>query len=161
MLSHGTVSMVYDGDGNRVSETAAGVTTKYLVDTLNPTGYSQVLEELVSGSVKKMYTYGLQRISENQLSGSTWTPTFYGYDGYGNVRFTTNAAGTVGNTYQFDAFGMPIASAGTIANNYLYSGERFDDNLDLYHLRARFYNTLTGRFETLDPEPGKIYDPAT
>jgi hypothetical protein len=47
---------------------------------LNPTGYSQVLDELVSGAVTKTYTYGLQRISENQFSGSTWTPTFYGYD---------------------------------------------------------------------------------
>jgi len=28
--------------------------------------------------VKKMYTHGRQRISENQLSGSTWTPTSYG-----------------------------------------------------------------------------------
>jgi len=28
MLTHGTVSMVYDGDGSRVSETAGGVTTK-------------------------------------------------------------------------------------------------------------------------------------
>jgi hypothetical protein len=56
------------------------VSTKYLIDTLNPTGYSQVLDELVSGAVTKIYTYGLQRISENQLSGSTWTPTFYGYD---------------------------------------------------------------------------------
>jgi len=46
-----------------------------------------VLDELVSGAVTKTYTYGLQRISENQLSGSTWTPTFYGYDGHGNVRF--------------------------------------------------------------------------
>jgi RHS repeat-associated protein len=143
--------VVYDGDGNRVAETAAGITTKYLVDTLNPTGYSQVLDELVSGSVTKTYTYGLQRISENQLSGSTWTPTFYGYDGHGNVRFTTNTAGTVGNTYQYDAFGMTIASTGTIANTYLYSGERFDSNLNLYQLRARYYNMLTGRFETTDP----------
>jgi hypothetical protein len=82
-----TVSMVYDGDGNRVGETAGGVTTKYLIDTLNPTGYSQVLDELVNGAVTKTYTYGLQRISENQLSGSTWTPTFYGYDGHGNVQY--------------------------------------------------------------------------
>jgi hypothetical protein len=140
--------IVYDGDGNRVSETAGGVTTKFLVDTLNPTDYSQVLDELVSGAVTKIYTYGLQRISENQFSGSTWTPTFYGYDGHGNVRFTTSTAGTVGNTYQFDAFGMPIASTGTIANTYLYSGERFDSNLGLYDLRARYYNILTGRFET-------------
>jgi RHS repeat-associated protein len=153
--------MVYDGDGNRVSETVGSTTTKYLVDTLNPTGYSQVLDELVSGAVTKTYTYGLQRISDNQLSGSTWTPTFYGYDGHGNVRFTTSTAGAVGNTYQFDAFGAPIASTGTIANTYLYSGERFDSNLNLYQLRARFYNMLTGRFETMDPYAGKISDPAT
>jgi hypothetical protein len=48
------VSVVYDGDGNRVSETAGGTTTKYLVDTLNPTGYSQVVDELVSGAVTRM-----------------------------------------------------------------------------------------------------------
>lgn len=161
MLTHGAVIMGYDGDGNRVSETAGGVTTQFLVDTLNPTGYSQVLDELVSGAVTKTYTYGLQRISENQLSGSTWTPSFYGYDGHGNVRFLTSVAGTVGNTYQFDAFGMPIASAGTTANSYLYSGERFDPNIGFYHLRARYYNQGTGRFLTMDPELGKIFDPGT
>jgi RHS repeat-associated protein len=153
--------MIYDGDGNRVSETSGGTTTKYLIDTLNPTGYSQVLDELVNGSVTKTYTYGLQRISENQLAGSTWTPTFYGYDGHGNVRFTTNTAGMVGNTYQFDAFGMPIASAGMTANTYLYSGERFDSSLNLYLLRARYYNHATGRFETMDPILGKIFNPDT
>jgi RHS repeat-associated protein len=151
MLTHGAVSMVYDGDGNRVSEMSGGVATQYLVDTLNPTGYSQVLDELVSGAVTKTYTYGLQRISENQLSGSTWTPTFYGYDGHGHVRFLTSTTGAVGNTYQYDAFGMPVASAGTTLNTYLFSGERFDSNLNLYHLRARYYNQATGRFETMDP----------
>jgi len=103
----------------------------------------------------------MRLISENQVSGSTWTPTFYGYGGHGNVRFTTNTAGTVGNTYQFDAFGMPIASSGTIANTYLYSGERFDSSLNLYHLRARYYNVLTGRFETMDPLAGSVADPHT
>jgi RHS repeat-associated protein len=148
------------------------VTTQYLVDMLNPTHYSQVLDELVNGAVTKTYAYGLQRISENQIAGSTWTPSFYGYDGHGNVRFLTSSAGAVGNTYQFDAFGMPIASAGTTANTYLYSGERFDSNLNLYHLRARYYNMLTGRFETMDPgkqaccglrasQVGNIFDPAT
>jgi len=98
------------------------------VDTLNPTGYSQVLDELVNGAVTKTYTYGLQRISENQLVSGKWTPTLYGYDGHGNVRFLTSSTGTVGNTYQFDAFGMPVASTGTTANSYLYSGERWDSN---------------------------------
>ena len=73
MRLHGQI--VYDGDGNRVSETAGGVTTTCLVDTLNPTGYSQVLDELVAGVVQKTYTYGLQRISEKQLASGKWTPT--------------------------------------------------------------------------------------
>jgi hypothetical protein len=54
MLTHGAVRMVYDGDSDRVSETAGGVTIKYLVDTLNPTGYSQVLDELVGGVVQSV-----------------------------------------------------------------------------------------------------------
>jgi len=87
------VTIVYDGDGNRASETVGGATTKYLVDTLNPTGLPQVLDETVNGAVTRTYAYGLQRISENQLNGSTWTPSFYGYDGHGNLRFLTNSAG--------------------------------------------------------------------
>ena len=67
----------------------------------------------------------------------------------------------MGNTYQFDAFGMPVASTGTTANTYLYSGERYDSNLNLYHLRARYYNQATGRFETMDPYQGTIFNPGT
>jgi hypothetical protein len=33
-------SKVYDGDGNRVQETVAGVTTSYLVADQNFTGYA-------------------------------------------------------------------------------------------------------------------------
>ena len=62
------MSMAYDGDGNRVSETAAGVTTEYLVDTLNPTGLPQVVDEVVNGSVTRTYAYGSQRINENDYS---------------------------------------------------------------------------------------------
>src|SRR5580658_5554403 len=113
-VSGTTLSIVYDAFGNRVAKTLNGVTTKYLVeDDVNPTGLPQVFDELTGVSVTRTYTYGLQRISENQLISSTWTPSFYGYDGHGNVRFLTSSAGTVGNTYQFDAFGDPIASTGT------------------------------------------------
>ncbi len=156
MLTNGSgVSMVYDGDGNRVSETVGSTTTKFLVDDKNPTGFPQVLDEIVNGSVTRTYAYGLQRISENQLISSTWTPSFYGYDGHGNVRFLTNAAGTITDTYTYDAFGAPIASTGTTPNAYLYSGERFDSALNLYHLRARDYSMLTGRFLTMDQWKGK------
>lgn len=93
-MNSGAVSLVYDGDGNRVGKTvtATGITTAYLIDDLNPTGYAQVVDELTSGAVSRTYTYGLQRISQSQPVSGTWTPSFYGYDGTGTVRQLTNAA---------------------------------------------------------------------
>jgi len=78
-----------------------------------------------------------------------------------NVRFLSNTPGALSDTYQFDTFGNQIASTGTTLNNYLFSAEQFDRNLSLYHLRARYYNVLTGRFETMDPYQGDIQQPPT
>jgi len=161
LVQSGSVNIVYDGDGNRVSESAGGITTSYLVDTLNPTGYSQVLDELVNGSVTRTYAFGLQRISQNQLIGSTWTPSFYAYDGHGTVRVLEDQAGAVTDTYEFDAFGNLIASVGATPNRYLFSGEQFDSALHLYYLRARYYNMPNGTFLSRDPEEGLITDPKT
>ena len=124
-MNGGAVTIVYDGDGNRVAKTVSGVTTKYLVDDLNPTGYAQVIDELTSGAVTRTYTYGLERISQNQYVSGTWTPSFYGYDGAGSVRNLTNTAGAITDTYDYDAFGNKIISTGTTPNNYLYRGEQY------------------------------------
>jgi RHS repeat-associated protein len=161
-VSGTTVSLIYDAFGNRVSKTVNGVTTKYLVeDDVNPTGYPQVLDELTSGAVTRTYTYGLQRISQDQLVSGVWTPSFYGYDGGGNVRQLTNSAGAVTDTYEYDAFGNDVYHTGTTPNNYLYRGEQYDPDLGLYYLRARYYNPGTGRFLSRDPEDGNRFDPAS
>jgi len=159
-----TVTMIYDGFGNRVSKTANGVTTKYLVeDDVNPTGLPQVFEESVNGVVQRSYTYGLQRISESLspavTGNSTWTPSFYGYDGMGSVRQLTGLDEKVTDNYNYDAFGNLLSSPGPTPNNYLYRGEQYDTNLNLYYFRARYYNPQTGRFMSRDPEDGKTIDP--
>ena len=156
LIQDGNVSIVYDGDGNRVAETVAGVTTKYLVDDVNPTHLPQVVDELVNGSVTRTYAYGLQLISENQLINGVWTPSFYGYDGHGSVRFLTNAIGRISDTYEYDAFGNLIASTGTTPNNYLFAGEQFDPALGLYQMRARWYQETNGRFISRDPVEGVL-----
>jgi RHS repeat-associated protein len=159
------VNLIYDAFGNRVAKTVNTVTTQYLVeDDVNPTGLPQVVEELVNGAVTRQYTYGLQRISENLspavTGNSTWTPSFYGYDSAeGSVRFLSNAAGTVTDAYEYDAFGNQIYRSGTTPNNYMYRGEQYDSDLALYYLRARYYNPATGRFLSRDPEDGKPNDP--
>lgn len=161
-MNGGQVSLVYDGDGNRVAKTANGAPTYYLVDDLNPTGYAQVVEELsASGTVERQYSYGLQRISKSQTINNAWTTSYYGYDGGGNVRNLTDATGTVTDTYAYDAYGNPVTTSGSTPNTYLYRTESFDADLGMCYLRARYYNPLTGRFISRDPEDGVNTDPAT
>lgn len=159
LIGHGGTTMVYDGDGNRVAKTVGGVTTKYLVDTLNPSGYAQVLDEKVGVDVIRTYTYGLDLISQNQIIASTWTSSFYGYDGHGSVRFLTNGAGIVTDTYDYDAFGNLINQTGSTPNNYLFSGEQYDPDLGLYYNRARYLDVKTGRFWGIDSTEGDPESP--
>jgi len=159
LTQHGFVMIVYDGDGNRVSETVGGVTTSYLVDTQNPTGYAQVVDELQSGAVTRTYSYGLERISEAQSISGTATTSFYGYDGHGSVRQLTNSAGAVTDTFDYDAFGNLVSSTGSTPNNYLFAGEEYDAALGLYYNRARYLNTTTGRFWSMDMYEGSDQDP--
>jgi RHS repeat-associated protein len=47
-----------------------------------------------------------------------------------------------------------IHSTGTTPNNYLFAGEEFDPDLHLYYNRARYLNTSTGRFWSMDSFEG-------
>jgi RHS repeat-associated protein len=172
----GAVTMVYDGDGNRVAKTAGGVTTEYLIDDSNPTGLPQVAEEVVGGAVARRYVYGTNRISQTQAG----TTSLYDYDAHDDVRAlmsaTPLAAGgypTPTDTYDYDAFGNIVGSTGTTPNVYRYQGEALDAETGLYYLRARYYDPVAGRFLSVDPmtdqgehpytyvgaDPGNGHDP--
>jgi RHS repeat-associated protein len=166
LTQHGFITYVYDGDGNRVAKRFGGVTTNYLVDTMNPTGYAQVLDELQSNTVARSYTWGLQLVSESQLAdspppASPWGTSWYGFDGHGSVRYITNSTGAITDTYDYDAFGNLVYSTGSTANNYLFAGEQFDPELGLYYNRARYLDVRSGRFWGMDTDEGNNEDPAS
>jgi RHS repeat-associated protein len=156
----GGVKLAYDGDGNRVSETVGGVTTKYLVADQNLTGYAQVLDELKNGAVSRTYSYGLSLISQ-RLTANGQGLSFYGFDGHGSVRFLTSATGAVTDTYDYDAFGNLISQTGTTPNNYLFASEQFDPALGVYYNRARYYDQRQGRFWTMDTYEGDPESPGS
>ena len=146
LVRSGGVDIVYDGDGNRVGETVAGTTTNFLVAELNPTGYTQVLDELIGGAVTRTYSWGQELINERQTIGGLLKTSFYGYDGHGSVRFLTDPTGAVTDTYTYDAFGNLISQTGSTPNNYLFAAEQFDQALRVYYNRARYYDQRAGRF---------------
>jgi len=163
LIQQGGITMSYDGDGNRVSKSTANGTTQYLVDDENPTGYAQVMDELQSSAVVRSYAWGVELVSEAFPPGSPLatghSPLFYVFDGHGSVRALTGAAGAVTDTYDYDAFGNLIHSTGTTPNNYLFAGEQFDPDLNLYYNRARYLNTSTGRFWNMDTEESSDESP--
>jgi RHS repeat-associated protein len=152
-VSNGALTIVYDGDGNRIQKTVGGNTTYYLVDDRNPSGYAQVVEELTSSggtpSLSRIYCFGLQLISQRLQSTST---NYFISDGHGSTRALADSVGKLTDTYQYDAFGILLASTGATPNNYLYCGEQFDADLGMYYLRARYSNSQTGRFLTSDED---------
>ncbi|MGA2435414.1 MAG: RHS repeat-associated core domain-containing protein [Bryobacteraceae bacterium] len=71
----------------------------------------------------------------------------------------TDPTGAVTDTYDYDAWGNIVSLTGSTSNLYLYRGEQYDPDLNLYYLRARYFNPLTGRFLTRDLEAGLKVSP--
>ena len=153
-----TISITYNGDSQRVSKTVTrngiATTTSWLVDELNPTGYAQVIEERTNGALTAVFTYGHDLISQDRDTGLNWTVSYFGYDPHGNVRYLTDAAGAVTDTFDYDAFGNLVARTGITQTNYFYCGEEIDPDLGLSYNRARYLNLGSGRFWSMDKWEG-------
>jgi RHS repeat-associated protein len=161
LVQKGGLTIIYDGDGNRVAKTTPNGTTQFLADQLNPTGYAQVVDEGQNGAVTRTYTWGLELISQTrpQPSPNPALVSYYVFDGHGSVRALTDSTGAATDSYDYDAFGNLIHSTGSTPNLYLFAGEQFDPDLNLYYNRARYLNTSTGRFINMDSFEGDSDSP--
>jgi len=123
------------------------VKTKYITDVAF--SLVQVLQETDNaGTIQATYTYGQDLISMNRAGINA----YYHYDGLGSTRQLTDSAGALAASYAYDSFGNLIASSGTIANTYGFTGEQqFAEADNLVFLRARYYQPSTGRFISRDP----------
>ncbi|WP_159434959.1 tandem-95 repeat protein [Rubritalea squalenifaciens] len=178
----------YNADGDRIRKEITddlGIKVKddiYLIDRNTHTGYAQVVEEVdVNGLLTARYHYGhdLVAVDRKASAGANVTRDFYSYDGHGSVRAITDEYGDLLEEYDYDAFGIMLAfrqwDAGTgmmedrdvadyaylSKNRYLYTGEQYDADLGMYYLRARYTNTQTGRFHSMDSYEGRRGEPLT
>jgi RHS repeat-associated protein len=185
-----TIDLTYNPDGHRLTKfiTQNGLTQRlvhYLTDANNPTGYAQVIEEkdpleASNNQLNKVHLYGHDLISSliTDHSALITEPIFYTYDGLGSVRSISNATGDLQETYDYDAYGTLIglnkrnASTGGLeslntenfnlaTSSYLFTGEQYDSDLQMYFLRARYLNTNTGRFHSQDTYEGNNGEPLT
>ncbi|MDF2179906.1 putative Ig domain-containing protein [Aliiglaciecola sp. CAU 1673] len=155
-FSDGTnsLSYQYNTDGIRIAKTLNGNKTRYLIDSNRD--YAQVIGELDStNTLLKAYLYGMDLIAQEQEGD--WR--FYHYDSLGTTRDLSDNSGQLTDSYDYEAFGELLGREGETDNQYLYTGEQYDPELDNYYLRARYYDQGAGRFTQMDAWRGCSYTP--
>jgi RHS repeat-associated protein len=151
-----TTSYTYDGDGNRLQASTgsqANEKTNYLWDT--NAGLPEIaLERNGNNTLLRRYIYGQRRISMTTGSASY----YYQYDPIGSVLNLTSSAGATEWTYDYEPFGKSRSTTqddpNAPANPLQFTGEALDGT-GIYYLRARNYDSATGRFTSGDPLPSQ------
>ena len=147
----------YNVDGIRTRKVVDGTAINYLVDANQP--YAQVIAETNDiGQAIKTYLYGDDLISQTDANNQTHS---FHYDGLGSTRLLSDDSGNVSDQYSYAAFGELLSSIGDTDNNYLFTGEQYDDSVDNYYLRARYYSPEIGRFTRQDEWLGRNNQPIT
>ena len=85
-------------------------------------------------------------------------------DGHGSVTAlaeTNETGNVVTDTYTYDAYGNLLKKTGITDNDYLYTGEQYNEATGLYYLRARYMNPETGTFISMDSYAGSLDNPVS
>ncbi len=145
-----SASFVYDGDGNRVKGTIAGVSTVYISNTFEWTGSTSTMK-------KYFYASGVRVAMREGSSDPKWLLA----DHLSSSTITASYTGSRLAELAYEAWGENRYSYGATPTTYRYTGQRQEILLGgvdgLYFYNARWYDSSLGRFlsaDTVIPQPG-------
>ncbi len=141
----GVAGYQYDAFNRRVSKTVGGITTYFINDE-----DEDIEERDALGVLQADYVYGAG-LDEPLTMTRAGQTSYYHLDGLGSVVNVTDNAGSVVESYSYDAYGRPSIVTSTIGNPFRFTGRRFDEESGLYYNRARQYHPGIGRFLQRDP----------
>jgi RHS repeat-associated protein len=141
---------VYNGVGDRVAQMVGVTTTYFALDVIG-------LPEVIQTSEGNSYLHLPGMIVAESAEGEV---RYLLGDGLGSVRQAVDDTGQVVVYNEYDPYGNPITDHGSRITPYGYTGEWWQNDVGLLHLRARWYRPETGTFLSVDPvesEPPYLY----
>jgi len=174
------VEYYYDGLGRQISKlvpVGGGSSNWNRTDYYHNDNW-QVLEErvgLVANATTPATTPHIQWVWDTQYidtpvcrfrdtaGNGTWSETlYYTTDANANVTALVDTAGNVAERTTYDTYGKPTFYAGSsfatasaasgYNNEVLFAGYHYDALLNIYRVRHRIYDPITGRWGQRDPE---------
>jgi RHS repeat-associated protein len=144
-----TLQPMYNGIGDRVGQTVGATTTHFALDVAGG------LPEVIYTSQGDAYLHlpGVI-VAESAASERHYLLP----DGLGSVRQGVDETGAVVAYHEYDPYGNPALPAAR-STPYGFTGEWWEAEVGLLHLRARWYAPEIGRFITRDPWMGNLLDP--
>jgi RHS repeat-associated protein len=167
VATNGVVAETYGHDalGRRVWTASAGVTNWHVYD-----GAQVVADVDAAGNMVRSYVWGPastgsgQAGIDNLLSMTTYgeaTNTYYAIkDHLGSVLALVDGNGAVAESYRYDAWGRVLSvkdgsgsalSCSALGARYLWQGREYSWATGLYNFRARWYDSIIGRWLSNDP----------
>ena len=143
-----TVSFVYNEDGLRVQKTSTNTgTTKYTMHGKN-------IVHLMNGNDELHFFYDAQgRVAVVDYNGESYR---YMHNLQGDVIALADMDGNKVVEYWYDAWGRPLSKTGMMADTlgtvqpFRYKGYVWDEEIDFYYLRSRYYRPTWCRFVNAD-----------
>ena len=129
---------IYNGVNDRVGQTVGTTTTNFALDV-------QGLPEVIYTGEGNVYLHLPGVIMTESSAGEV---RYLLSDGLGSVRHAVDENAEIVVYHEFDPYGNPVQNGG---DPYGYTGEWWEDEVGLLHLRARWYSPETGTFLSVDP----------
>ena len=133
-----TLRPIYNGLGDRVAQVSNGITTTFALDV-------QGLPEVIYTNDGNAYLHLPGVIIAESAEGET---RYLLGDGLGSVRQAIDELGAVVACNEYAPYGNPIRHSQICP--FAFTGEWWEDEVGLLHLRARWYSPGTGRFLSVD-----------
>ena len=160
------LSLKYDPDGNRVARSSSRTgSRRYIVDTAADLPVILLEINPANSEIVKSYYYAdEQLICQHKGDPNTGPKYFYLTDRIGSVRQVIDVNGCVRHLYSYGPFGKKLEADDDHdgpGNNFQFTGQYFDTEINQLHLRARQYSPNLNIFTTRDPVSGNFSEPLT
>ncbi|NJK64939.1 MAG: RHS repeat protein [Synechococcaceae cyanobacterium SM2_3_1] len=147
-----TISYEYDGMNRRVSSTGE-VERNFLVAPAMGSGLESI-HQIVDGAGVSVAEYVYAGMMPLLRQGSEGV-VYYLEDGIGSVIGLVDSSGQTVSTFQYDGFGNLIRGSGSgvsaeLGGDFRFQGQWLEGSTGLYHMRARDYDPVSGRFLSRD-----------